>query len=59
MAIPENTTLFFYGPDAERLFKALEPSLKNEPTCSGARVLIRQGNAHREVVVPHQAKGVN
>jgi tetratricopeptide (TPR) repeat protein len=59
VAIPESTTLFFYGQDAERLFKAIEPSLKEEPVCAGARVLIRQGLAQREVVMARQAATVN
>jgi tetratricopeptide (TPR) repeat protein len=54
VAIPENTTLIFYGPDAEALFKVLEPSLINEPICAGARVVIRQGVTNREVVIRHR-----
>jgi tetratricopeptide (TPR) repeat protein len=59
VAIPENTTLIFYGPEAEVLFKILEPSLTSEPLCAGARVLIRQGATHREVVVVRQSKTLN
>jgi tetratricopeptide (TPR) repeat protein len=51
VAIPENTTLIFYGPDAEALFRVLEPSLISEPICAGARVVIRQGIMNREVVI--------
>ena len=50
--IPESTTLMFYGADAEALFRVLEPSLKSEPMCAGARATIRQGLQHREVMLP-------
>lgn len=50
--IPESTTLIFYGPDAERLFQALEPTLTSEPNCAGARITIRQRDGQREVIVP-------
>jgi hypothetical protein len=56
VAIPETTTLVFYGPDAEVLFKVIEPILKKEPICSGARVVIRQSDMNREVVVKHHAR---
>jgi tetratricopeptide (TPR) repeat protein len=56
VAIPETTTLVFYGPDAEVLFKVIEPFLKREPICDGARVVIRQGDMNREVVVPHRLR---
>jgi tetratricopeptide (TPR) repeat protein len=59
VVVPENTTLFFYGPDAERLYQVLEPSFRNEPACAGARVQIRQGSMHREVVMPRRATTVN
>jgi hypothetical protein len=52
LTIPESTTLIFYGPDAERLFQALEPTLTSEPMCAGARITIRQGDGQREVIVP-------
>jgi hypothetical protein len=40
---PNETCLFFYGPDAERLFLAIEPVLNAYPLCAGARVVVRQG----------------
>ena len=40
---PEVTTLFMYGPDAERLFAAIAPVLRAYPLCSRARVVIRRG----------------
>ncbi len=55
ISVAESTTLVFYAPDAELLFKVLEPLLASEPICAGSRVVIRQGNAHREVIVPSQA----
>jgi tetratricopeptide (TPR) repeat protein len=59
VAVPENTTLFFYGPDAEQLFKVLEPSLKKERVCAGARVLIRQGSTQREAFMQRQDGTLN
>lgn len=32
-----------YGPDSEKLFKAVEPVLRAYPLCKGARVVIRRG----------------
>ncbi len=37
------TTLFMYGPDAERLFRTVEPLLRAYPLCKGSRVVIRAG----------------
>lgn len=51
-AIPESSTMIFYGPDAEILFHALEPALKSEPICAGARITIRQSDAQREIIIP-------
>ena len=51
---PESTTLIFYGEDAEKLYRTLEPSLLGEKICSGARVMIRQGGKMREVILPSQ-----
>jgi hypothetical protein len=48
---PENTTLFLYGADAEALFLAIEPVLREYPLCQGARVTIRQDAAQRLVVI--------
>ena len=49
---PTETTLFMYGPDAERLFAGVEATLRAYPLCRGARVVIRRGGpgaATREV----------
>jgi len=40
---PAETTLFMYGPDAERLFAGIEQTLRGYPLCQGARVEIRRG----------------
>lgn len=40
----EVTTLYLYGPDADRLFMAIEPVLREYPLCKGARVVIRKGD---------------
>jgi hypothetical protein len=51
---PAETTLFMYGPDAERLFAGIEQTLRSYPLCQNARVVIRRGApgaAEREVRV--------
>lgn len=48
---PENTTLFLYSDDAEMLFRAVEPVLRDYPLCRGARVTIRQNSQQRQVVI--------
>jgi len=40
---PTETTLYMYGPDAERLFSGIENTLRAYPLCRGARVVIRRG----------------
>ena len=57
--IPEVTTLLLYGPDAEALFQLVEPVLSAHPLCAGAVVHIRQGKAHREVVLGAAALTIN
>jgi len=52
-AIPESTTLIFYGPDAEAIFKILSRHWTSEQLRwreSGDR----PGDAHREVVIPRE-----
>jgi len=41
---PEETSLYFYGPDAEHMFRRLEPLLLTLPICQNARVVLRHGN---------------
>ena len=48
---PENTTLFLYGTDAEALFLAVEPVLRDYPLCQGARVTIRQDDRERQLTL--------
>jgi len=36
--------LFMYGPDADRLFQAIEPALRSSPFARGGWVLKRYGN---------------
>lgn len=40
---PGEATLFFYGPDADALFSAVEPVLTAYPLCRNARVVLRRG----------------
>jgi len=42
LTMPESSTMIFYGADAEKLFRVLEPTLASEPICAGARITIRQ-----------------
>lgn len=54
LTIPESTTLIFYGSDAETLFRTLEPTLRSEQICAGARITIRQRDSQRELILPSQ-----
>jgi hypothetical protein len=36
-------TIFAYGPDADHLFKAMEPVLQVHPLCRGGRAVLRKG----------------
>ena len=40
---PEETLLFMYGPDAEKLFATIEPLIRSYPLCRGAKVVVRSG----------------
>lgn len=40
---PTGTCCYLYGPNAERLFEAIELVLKGYPLCQGSRVVIRYG----------------
>jgi len=48
---PESTILFLYGADAELLFRAIEPVLREYPLCRGALVTIRQGSEQRQLII--------
>jgi len=52
LTIPESTTMILYGPDAEILFQTIEPTLRSEPICAGARITIRQRDGQREMIIP-------
>ena len=52
LTIPESTTMILYGSDAETLFQAIEPTLRSEPICAGARITIRQRDGQREIIIP-------
>jgi hypothetical protein len=52
-------TVYTYGPDAERLFKTIEPTLLAYPLCQGARVVIRAGPPgapQREIRLPSSGR---
>jgi hypothetical protein len=52
---PTETTLFLYGPDAERMFGGIEGVLRDYPLCQNARVVIRRGELgapERELRLP-------
>jgi hypothetical protein len=53
--VGDNTlTLFLYGPDAELLFRHIEPVLRADEFCRGARAVIRWGGPNapqREVTL--------
>ena len=36
-------TFYMYGPDADRLFAGIEPTLRSDSRCRNARVEIRRG----------------
>ena len=52
---PEETGVFYFGPDAEAMFRNVEPVLRRLPIGQNARVVIRAGKASlnpREVRMP-------
>lgn len=56
---PETRNLIFTGEDAERVFEFLSPSLSSDPFFSGARVVVRQGEQSRELVLPMKGTAMN
>jgi tetratricopeptide (TPR) repeat protein len=56
---PETRTLIFTGEDAEGVFDFLSPLLSSDPFFSGARVVVRQGERSRELVLPMRGTAVN
>ena len=52
---PEETGLFFFGPDADAMFTRVEPVLRGLPIGQNARVVLRYGKESlgpREVRMP-------
>jgi hypothetical protein len=52
---PEETAIYLYGSDAERIYTAIEATLREYPLCQNARVVVRHGNparAPREIRLP-------
>lgn len=52
---PDETGLFFFGPDAEAMFTRVEPVLRRLPIGQNARVVLRHGKQElnpREVRIP-------
>lgn len=46
--------MFIYGPDAEKIYSAIETTLNDSPLCVNARIEIRKGppgSPQREVVL--------
>ena len=39
----DETTLYFYTNDAEKLFSIVKPTLEMNPLCKNARVIVRKG----------------
>ena len=52
LTIPESTTMIFYASNAEILFQAIEPTLRSEQICTGARITIRQCDGQKEIIFP-------
>ena len=52
---PEETGLFFFGPDAEAMFARVEPVLRRLPIGQNARIVVRYGkqsSSPREIRMP-------
>ena len=56
---PDTRTLIFTGEDAGRVFEFLSPQISSDPFFSGARVVVRQGERSREMVLPTRGTAVN
>jgi hypothetical protein len=55
---PQETAIYLYGQDAERLYATIEPVLRGYPLCQNARVVLRWGNpklGQREIRLPRHA----
>jgi hypothetical protein len=54
---PEETGLFYFGPDADAMFARVEPVLRRLPIGQNARVVLRQSRTNagpREVRIPRR-----
>jgi hypothetical protein len=54
---PQETGMFFFGPDADTMFARVEPVLRRLPIGQNARVVVRHGKSTlnpREVRMPRQ-----
>ena len=52
---PHGTTVFIYGPNANALFDGIEETLRSNPLCQNARVVIRSvgpGARSKEIRLP-------
>jgi tetratricopeptide (TPR) repeat protein len=52
--IPESSTLFCYGSNAQAMFDAIEPTLRRDTRFEGALIILRQGAERREVIIPRR-----
>lgn len=59
VSIPESTTLIFHTPAPEELWSAIESCVMAEPIAAGARITIRDGATHSEVLVPTPLNSLN
>jgi len=50
---PEETGLFFFGPDADAMFAQVEPALRRLPIGQNARVVVRYG---KPALKPHEIR---
>jgi len=52
--LPECSTLIYYGPNAQAMYRAIEPTLLGDSQFEGALITIRQGSQQREVSLPRR-----
>lgn len=55
MRIPECSTLFYYGSNAQAMFDAIEPTLWRDARFEGALITIRQRTERHEVIIPRRS----
>jgi hypothetical protein len=52
---PTQTTIYLYGPNAEKLFSRVQPVLASYPLCQNSRAVVRRGgpgSSQREILFP-------